>query len=268
MAASVTLDPIDRPAGALLRARHIVLSGPGGGRILDDISLDVQPGERLAIVGPNGAGKTSLLRVLSGRIPPDAGVIDFAGAPLARMKLAERARRTALVAQHEQPDPRLTVFEYVGLGRIPHAAASSATHRAAIDDALSRTGLTAMTQRRLGTMSGGERQRATIARAIAQQPILLLLDEPTNHLDLQARAEILDLVRGLGCAVVAVLHDLALVAGFADRVAVLQAGRLVAHAPAAEAFDKTTIRAVFGLDILQLQDPATGRIHQIFDRPG
>jgi iron complex transport system ATP-binding protein len=268
MAAGVTLDPLDRPAGAVLEARHVSLSGPGGVRILDDINLDVQPGDRLAVIGPNGAGKTSLLRVLSGRITPGAGAVAFMGAPLARMKLAERARHTAFVAQHEQPDPRLTVIDYVGLGRVPHSAAAPAAHRAAIDDALLRTGLVAMTRRRLGTLSGGERQRAMIARAIAQQPILLLLDEPTNHLDLQARAAILHLVRDLGCAVVAVLHDLALVAGFADRVAVLQAGRLVVHAPVAAAFDPAIIRDVFGLDIVQLRNPATGRMHQIFDQPG
>ena len=237
--------------------------------ILDDVSFEIAPAERLAVVGPNGAGKTTLLRLLSGRIAPSTGTVRVGGTDLGRLSFAQRARCIAVVVQNDVPDLRLTVSDYVGLGRIPHAGiATPQVDRRIVDAALEQTGLRAFGHRKLDGLSGGERQRSAIARAIAQEPRVLLLDEPTNHLDPRARSDMLDLARTLGITVVAVLHELSLVHPFADRVAVLDRGRLVALGTPAEALAPDVVRSVFDLDCFPATNPASGRTVLVFDTPG
>ncbi len=234
--------------------------------ILNDVSLDIGPAERLAVVGPNGAGKTTLLRLLSGRIAPSIGTVRIGGTDLRRLTFSDRARTIAVVVQNDVPDLRLTVADYVGLGRIPHAGlADKQVDRRTVGLALERTGLGSFGHRKLEGLSGGERQRSAIARAIAQEPRVLLLDEPTNHLDPRARADMLDLVRTLGITVVAVLHDLSLVRPFADRVAVLDRGRLVTIGTTESALAPKVVRAVFDLDCFPATNPASGRTVLVFD---
>ena len=221
----------------------------GVGEILHDVSLAVADGEKLAIVGPNGSGKTTLLRALQGRQHPDAGAVLLDGRPINRVGPRDRARHVAVVSQGDAPDGRFTVAGYAALGRHPHRRFGEGdADRGAVAAALELCGLQRFAARTLGSLSGGERQRALLARALAQQPRVLLVDEPTNHLDLAARAEILRLLAGLPIAVIAVLHDLALVPAFADRVAVLRGGRLAACGTAATAFAPALVRDVFGLD--------------------
>lgn len=262
-----TLPSIEGKLGRLDLAR-IDLRTRDASAILSAVALTVEPGERLAIVGPNGAGKTSLLRLLFGRMHPTNGVVSIDGRDLARISMAERSRLIAVVGQSDHPDGRLTVTDYVGLGRIPHRGRSSAgQHAAVVAKACERLGLSDLKARQLATLSGGERQRAAIARAMAQEPIVLVLDEPTNHLDPRARADMLDLARSLGITVVAVLHDLALVSPFADRVAVLRHGRLVAHGKPDEALSAATVRDVFAMDCFPFTNPTTGRPLLVFDTP-
>ncbi|BDA84621.1 iron ABC transporter [Aureimonas sp. SA4125] len=239
-----------------------------GRPILQEVDLEVAPGERLAIVGPNGAGKTSLLRLLFGKVRPSKGSISIDGRDLAQIPLVDRGRLIAVVGQSDLPDGRLTVVDYVGLGRIPHhGRCPNQRHAVVVERACERVGLDGLGDRRLATLSGGERQRAAIARAMAQEPSILILDEPTNHLDPLARADMLDLARGLGITVVAVLHDLALVTPFADRVAVMQSGRLVAHGDPAAALSAATVRSVFAMDCFPFTNPSTGRPLLVFDTP-
>ncbi|KTR07598.1 iron ABC transporter [Aureimonas ureilytica] len=239
-----------------------------GRGILQGLDLAIEPGERLAVVGPNGAGKTSLLRLVFARLQPTRGRVSIDGRDLQAIAPLERARRIAVVGQSDLPDGRLTLTDYIGLGRIPHRARATAREdRAAAGDAMALVGLSGLESRRLDSLSGGERQRAGIARAMAQRPSILVLDEPTNHLDPRARADMLALARGLGITVVAVLHDLALVSPFADRVAVLSAGRLVAHGPPMQALSAETVRAVFAMDCFPFTNPATGRSLLVFDTP-
>jgi iron complex transport system ATP-binding protein len=260
--------PSAPPAAGRLDLNAVDFTAGDGCAILHGIDLVVPAGERLAVVGPNGAGKTSLLRLLFARARPSKGRIRIDGRDLSAIAPAERARLVAVVGQSDLPDGRLTVGDYVGLGRIPHRGRyRPEADRTAVADACARVGLAALAGRRLDSLSGGERQRAAIARAVAQQPAVLVLDEPTNHLDPRARADMLALARGLGITVVAVLHDLALVTPFADRVAVLQTGRLVAHGAPAEALSPATVRAVFAMDCFPFTNPATGRPLLVFDTP-
>ena len=254
--------------GSALAARGLGYRVAGGVSLVTGIDLSIQAAECLAIVGPNGAGKTTLLRLLSGRLTPSEGMVTLDGAGLRSLRPLERALRIAVLVQRENSDPRLTVREYVALGRIPHHGKVGAdTHAAAIARAIEQCGLDGLAARTLVSLSGGERQRAGIARALAQEPSVLFLDEPTNNLDPRARSDLLDLARGLGITVVAVLHDLPLVAPFSDRVAVMMGGRLVAHDTPDAALTPSVVSEVFRLDVVSVAHPRDGRKLMFFEAP-
>ncbi|HEY6633159.1 MAG TPA: ABC transporter ATP-binding protein [Rhizobiaceae bacterium] len=254
--------------GPILVASRLGFRSKNGAPLVEDVSLGLAAGGRLAIIGPNGAGKTTLLRMLSGTLKPASGSVHLFGADLAAMKPAQRARQVAVVGQADQPDPRIRLWDYVGLGRVPHSGAlGRADEWGIIRGALARVGLEPMRDREIGTLSGGERQRAQIARALAQQPKLLFLDEPTNHLDPRARGDLLELVAELELSVVAVLHDLALVPSFATAIAVMNGGRLVAHGTPDDVLRPSIIRSVFAVDVLRLPHPAEDRHLTVFDIP-
>jgi iron complex transport system ATP-binding protein len=252
----------------VLSGDGLCLSTHAGSRILDQVSIDVVEGDRLAIIGPNGAGKTTLLRLLAGMLAPTAGSVTLLGHPLATMRPIERARVVAVVGQVDQPDHRISVRDYVGLGRIPHHGRRQRSDDLAIvDAALERTAIAAFANREMGSLSGGERQRAQIARALAQEPRILFLDEPTNHLDPRARTDLMRLVADLDLSVVAVLHDLHIVPDFATKVAVMDGGRLVANGPPDVALSRHTVRSVFGIDLIRLPHPLENRHLTVFDIP-
>lgn len=241
------------PALGLSGVSYLTRSRKG---LVSDVNLSVQPGQIVVIAGPNGAGKTTLVRMIAGLMKPSEGQILLAGACLASMSHAVRARQIAYVGQSEEPDGRLTVNQYVALGLLPRSGGleRDAPSRAC-DDALLAVGLQTLADRRVGSLSGGERQKAKIARAICQKPTLLVLDEPTNHLDARARGELLSLVAAMDITVVAALHDLTLIEAFADRVAVLEGGQLSAFGPPAETLSPKQVRTVFGVDMHRLLHP-------------
>lgn len=228
------------PRTALLTARGVQVA-LGGRAVLHGIDLDLDAGWT-AIVGPNGAGKSTLLRALAGLQPLAQGQVQLQGHALAALAPAQRARRLAWLAQGGQTSGELTVHETVQLGRIAQRGllgAWDADDARAVAHAMEQTGCTAWARRRLHALSGGERQRVLLARVLATEAPLLLLDEPTTHLDaphqvalarLFARLARSPLRDGTPRAVVTVLHDLP-IALHADRVLVLQAGRLVADGP-------------------------------------
>ena len=242
------------------------LKTPQGVALLQGIDLAVATGQRCAIVGPNGAGKSSLLGVISGRLRPTAGCVRL-GPERAVRAAPAHVHAVATVGQTEHADLRLNVGDYVGLGRVPHQGrCPGARHGEVVAHALSLCGLLQAGQRGLHTLSGGERQRAHLARALAQEPALLLLDEPTNHLDLRARVELLDLVRGLNITVVAALHELSLVAGFADHVVVLNLGRVVAQGTPDETLTAPLVAQVFGMALVRPHHPLDRRELWVFER--
>jgi iron complex transport system ATP-binding protein len=215
--------------------------------ILHDISFTLAEGEVLAICGANGAGKSSLLRLLYRHQAPRSGSVLVAGRDLWLTPAREAARIVAAVLQEQPTDFALTTREIVSLGRLPHRQGMGAgtRDRAMTDAAILRMDLAQFADRRFGTLSGGERQRVMVARALAQEPRILVLDEPTNHLDTRHQLELLRLLRGLGLAVVCTLHDLTLAADFADRILILDQGRVVADAPPEAALTEATIARAF-----------------------
>ncbi|GLK54089.1 ABC transporter [Methylopila capsulata] len=225
--------------------------GPDGrAPILSGVSFTLAPGERLAVVGPNGAGKSSLLRCLYRVNRPTAGCVRLDGADLRTLKPRDAARQVAAVLQEAPGDFPFTVREMVEAGRTPHVAGlfRGASGEAAVADAMNRMAVDSLADRRFSTLSGGEKQRALIARALAQEPGLLVLDEPTNHLDLRHRLEAMELLRGLDLTIVATLHDLDFASGVAGKVLALAHGRLAAFGPVREVLTPELIRACFDVE--------------------
>jgi iron complex transport system ATP-binding protein len=211
-----------------------------GRRVLESLSIALAPGEWVCLVGPNGAGKTTLLRALAGLVPY-SGSVTIGGAEVSRLARRALAQQVAFVPQAPVLPPAMTVEEYVLLGRTPHLAYFARETQAdfqATREALARLDLGAFAERPLGTMSGGERQRAVLARALAQQAQILLLDEPTSALDIGRQQQALELVDGLRTqlelTVVSAMHDLTMASQYAARVALLSGGRLIADGTAGE----------------------------------
>ncbi|MEO1776835.1 MAG: ABC transporter ATP-binding protein [Pseudomonadota bacterium] len=254
------------PRAATVRAEHVSYRARRGAALVRDASLDVEAGERVAIIGPNGAGKTTLLRIIAGQLRPTAGRVMLDGLDIAKLGRQARARRVAVMAQSDRPDLRLRGIDYVALGRLPYATRTTAQqHQEMVMRALEAARALSFADRPLSALSGGERQRLMLARALAQQPAVLLLDEPTNNLDPRARLDLLSIVADLGITVIAVLHDLALAPDFADRVAVMAAGRIVLTGPPQQALSTEVVRDVFDLQVFPLSHPRDGRPLFVFD---
>jgi len=225
-----------------------------GRAVLADASLTLTLGEVLVLAGRNGAGKTTLLRVATGIAAPSAGCVRLEGRALAELPRREIARTLALVPQDTSVPFPFTVEEIVLLGRAPHLSAlgfESREDRRIAGACMERLGIGALAQRSIQELSGGERQLAMIARALAQTPRILLLDEPTAHLDLAHRLALEELLRSLareGKAALLVSHDLAGAARVADRIALLADGRVVACGAPREVLRAELLREVFGVD--------------------
>jgi iron complex transport system ATP-binding protein len=219
---------------------------------VDAVSLKVRVGEFVAVLGPNGAGKTSVLRIMAGLARPTRGRVLLDDRPLAGLGPRERGRRIAFLAPARIGIPNTyRVDDVIGLARFAHRTWWQTTGRddPAVDSALHRFGLEGLRDRRLGTLSDGERQRVWLAALEAQDPEVLLLDEPTSHLDVAHVADTLRALRGwaaAGRAVVAVLHDLDAALAAADRIVVLREGQVVRDAPTS-GFAPRAIGDAFGV---------------------
>jgi heme transport system ATP-binding protein len=234
-------------------------AAPWGTPLLEDISLTLAPGEILGLAGPNGAGKTSLLQVMAGDLPLNSGKLLLGGRPPGDWPRRQLARQLAYLPQLSLLNFPYTVEEVVALGRTPHDT-GAATDNDILEQVMAATDIAALRQRLYTQLSGGEKQRVQLARVFAQiwdagasGGSLLLLDEPTTALDLSHQQLVLAAVRQLaarGCAVVLVIHDLNLIAGLADRLAVLRQGRLVARGTPAEVFTPELFREVFEVEVL------------------
>jgi iron complex transport system ATP-binding protein len=241
----------------------------GGARLVAEITLRAGSGQVVGLVGPNGSGKSTLLRCVYRALRPSAGTVRIDGADLAGLSAREGARRLAALPQEAVTEFDFTVAEVVAMGRLPHqrsvARATGEDLRVCMD-ALVRVGAGHLADRGFLTLSGGEKQRVLIARALAQQPKVLVLDEPTNHLDIAQQLEVLALVRDSGLTVLTALHDLNLAAQHCDLLYVIAGGRIVADGPPHEVLTPELLAEVFGVRAHRVPHPESGAVQLLFDR--
>jgi iron complex transport system ATP-binding protein len=254
------------PGGAGLELDHVSVRYPGSPTpALSEVSLRVAPGEFTALLGANGAGKSTLLRVGAGLLFPTAGAARVAGHDTREASRIALARLVAFVPQVEGVAAGFRVRDVVAMGRAPHQGVwmrESDADRAAVEEAISRCDLSALAERRIETLSGGEQRRVAIARALAQRPAVLLLDEPAAFLDVRHRLGFYGLLAEaatrdrVACAVA--MHDLEAAARFATRVVLVRQGRVIASGTPAEVMTSSSLSDALEAEIAVGIDPASG----------
>ena len=233
----------------------------GSTEAVRELSLEVSNDEWVMLIGPNGAGKTSVLRALCGLLPFD-GAARVDGRDVGTFGRRELARLMAFVPQNPATPSELTVAEYVLLGRTPHLGylgVDGRRDRKAVAHALERLDLLPFAERGLGSLSGGELQRAVLARALAQEAPILLLDEPTTSLDLgrqQQALELIDSLRRDGLTVLSTMHDLTLAGQYADRLILLDRGALAVEGTPSEVLSAANLAAYYGSSVRIVSDEA------------
>ena len=230
------------------------------------LTLQAETGGWTALIGPNGAGKTSALRALAGLVPHEGEVL-VDGRDARKLGRRALARLVAFVPQKPETPAALPVAEYVLLGRTPHIAylaTESRDDRVAAQSAIARLGLEKFVERPLGSLSGGELQRAVLARALAQEAPVLLLDEPTSALDLGRQQQALELVdelrRDHTLTVISAMHDVSLAGQYADRLLLLDHGRLVAEGDAPQVLTRALISTHYRAEVRIVGDPESGLV--------
>ena len=231
-------------------------------QVLLGVDLEVAAGEIVGLVGPNGCGKTTLLKAISRVLPLQAGEVVLGETDVTRLSARDLARQVAVVPQGAAPPPGFSAMDVAVMGRTPHLgflAQESAADYDLAAAALGMVGAAGLRDRRVDELSGGERQKVVIARALAQEAPLLLLDEPTANLDIGQQVAVTSLLRQLvvakGFAVLAAIHDLTLASLYCDRLALMAEGRIVASGPPAEVLTRENVGRVYGVDAVVLRRP-------------
>ena len=230
--------------------------------ILSDVSFCLPAGQMLGVIGPNGAGKSSLLRCLYRFIQPTSGHIQLFGHNIAALSAKAFACRVAVVQQDTPHYFDMTTAQLVLMGLTPHKGlfdGTNADDTKLVIQALAKVGLSHKASQQYEQLSGGEKQRALIARAIVQRPQLLILDEPTNHLDIRYQIQILELVKSLGISVIASIHDLNLASALCDSLLLLDAGKVSAIGTPDSVLTEARIGEVFGVCCQISGHPQHGR---------
>ena len=240
--------------------------GYGKKMILEGIDLTINRGDFLTILGPNGSGKTTLIRALTRSLAPARGEVIFEGKNLWNITLKNFAKRCAVVSQNVSAIP-MTIEEFVLLGRIPHYGDLQFLETAAdltiADRAMREAGVGHLRDRLMTETSGGERQLAAIARALAQEPEWLFLDEPTAHLDIAHQVAVLGLLARLNrerrLTVVAVLHELNLAGEFGHKILLMNRGRIHKMGTPEEVLDRATVESVYATRVSVGKNPVSGK---------
>ncbi len=234
--------------------------------VLKNITFQLEKGKVLGVVGPNGSGKTTLIRAITRTLKPFFGKIIFEGRDIYQMGFKEFARKVAVVSQN-LPAGEFTLEEFVLLGRIPHFGRLQFLEResdlASAKKAILLTGISELQSRRLEEMSGGEKQLASIARALCQEPSLLILDEPTAHLDIAHQVIVLNLLRKLNrelsLTVLMVIHDLNLASQYCDQIILLSKGEIKKFGLPEEVLTYQTIEEVYQTAVVVAPSPVSGK---------
>ena len=245
----------------------------GDSLVLKNITLSVEAGEFISLIGPNGSGKTTLLKIILGLLCPTKGEVFLQGKPVLSYPSKEKAQRIAYVSQEPLLTFPLTTKELVSLGRYPYSSRVKPVEqdRLAIENALRLTDTLSLKDRKFTSMSGGEKQKVVVARALAQSSCLLLLDEPKAHLDIFFKLEILKTLKELckekKLTVVTVSHDLNLVSLFADKVTLLKSGQLQAFGKVGEVLNEKSVKETFGVKVVASKDSESDVLYFFLRKP-
>ena len=247
-----------------LEAQHLDCAYDGS-TVVKNLSLTAQPGEVLILIGPNGAGKSTLLRAMARMLHPAHGKVLLVGRDLWSISSQDSARQIAFAPQAEKDSWPATVQQMVALGRAPHRGwllPLAAHDREVINKTLELVEISHLKDRPITDLSGGEQQRVILARVLTQEPSVLILDEPTSHLDLKHQVNILGLVQRLAhrekLSVIISLHDLNLAALYADRLALLSRGELLAVGTPSEVLTSEQLSRVYGVPVVVTRHPLSG----------
>ena len=253
---------------AIIEAQEIAWGPPSKQNIVQPTSFCLDTGNILGIVGPNGAGKSTLLRMLYRFHRPRCGTVQLEGQDIWKIDAKSCAQKVAVVLQEQPINLGLTVREIVSLGRLPHRrrlANFGQRDNKIIDSVLQTMELEEISQRQMTTLSGGEKQRVIMARALAQEPKLIILDEPTNHLDIRHQLELLSLLSSLGLSIICTLHDLNLAVKFVDKLLIMSEGQCLAFGKPKDIAIEQLISEAFAVDTKLDHLASCGTAHLTFE---
>lgn len=239
----------------------------GSKQILKGIDFSLHNKEFVGIIGPNGSGKSTFLKCVYRVQRPTSGIIKFNGKNLDELSYRESALELAVVAQHNNYSFDFSVLEVVLMGRSPHKKLLERDNLADYKiarEALAKVGLAGFEERSFATLSGGEKQRVILARALTQQTECLVLDEPTNHLDIKYQLQIMDIVKALNLTVVAAVHDLNIAAMYCDRLVAIKNGQVVGMGTPRALLTEQFIYDVYDVHCRVDEDESTGRINIVY----
>lgn len=233
-------------------------------RILDEVSLHVKKNQCVGLIGPNGSGKSTLLKNMYRVLKPDSGTVLLDEEDLLKQSSKAVAKNIAVVGQETPVLFDFQVRELVSMGRTPHKKLfdiDSTMDVRIVKEALGQTGIAHLETRSFSSLSGGEKKRVMLARALAQQAQVLILDEPTNHLDIHHQLQLMDLINTLDLTIVAALHDLNIAAMYCDQIYVLKSGRIVCYGRPEEVLTPDILQEVFGVHAEVAIHPITKKLH-------
>jgi len=231
-------------------------------RILHEVSMQIREQQFVGLIGPNGSGKSTLLKNMYRLLKPENGTVLLNEQDIFKQSSKNIAKNLAVVSQETPVLFDFTVHDLVSMGRTPHKKLLELDQERdfqIVKDALNQTGITHLEKRSFGSLSGGEKKRVMVARALAQQAQILILDEPTNHLDIQHQLQLMDLIQTLHLTVVAALHDLNIAAMYCDQIYVLQKGQIVCSGTPEEVLTPALLQDVFGVYADIQTHPITGK---------
>jgi len=231
-------------------------------RILHEVSMQIREQQFVGLIGPNGSGKSTLLKNMYRLLKPENGTVLLNEQDIFKQSSKNIAKNLAVVSQETPVLFDFTVHDLVSMGRTPHKKLLELDQERdfqIVKDALNQTGITHLEKRSFGSLSGGEKKRVMVARALAQQAQILILDEPTNHLDIQHQLQLMDLIQTLHLTVVAALHDLNIAAMYCDQIYVLQQGQIVCSGTPEEVLTPALLQDVFGVYADIQTHPLTGK---------
>lgn len=244
--------------------------GYGAKEILNDINLEIQPGQITAVLGPNGSGKTTLMLAITRSIPFSKGAINISGRDIHDYSHTELGRSIASVAQKSEISFPYKCLSVALMGRYPHLGTWGGYTKADYDitlEAMELTNCLHLADRPISAISGGEAQTVSIARALAQDTDILLLDEATSHLDVARKIEIFDLIASIarkGKTILTVMHDLNLAALYSQRMFFMKKGRIALEGATSEVFNSENLSEIYETEIQVIEHPITGRPQALF----